>query len=121
MGLKNTPFHERVAALETQGNLRNRKGAKVLYEKRPDGLLVPVTTPDSSNRFPWKALTLALVMTMGVKTGLYTAYGEDQVMARAEAWAAQKPAANAALVLLQPEPVTNWLITQTKDVLGAVQ
>lgn len=118
MGPKNTPFHERVAALETQGNLRNRKGAKVLYEKRPDGLLVPVTTPDSSNRFPWKALTLAVVCMLGAKTLLYVAYGEEQVMLRAAALAEQKPAAQAAVVLLRPEPVTNWLIEQTKDVLG---
>ena len=113
-------FQDRVAELATKGRVRKRRGTSVLYEKRADGLLIPVTTADGVSVFPWKTLFASLAIMLAVKTGLYVVMGEQAVLQMAHSLAEDHTAAKAAVVLLQPEPLSGWLVSQTEDALTAL-
>lgn len=118
MSKRELQFEDRVTALAAKGSVRKRKGTQIIYAKRPDGLLVPVTAADISSRFPWKLLCFVVAAALGLKTGLFVVLGEEAVMMRAAELAQSRPAANAAVMLLQPEPVSEWLVVQTQDFIS---
>ena len=122
MSLDQTEFEQRATELAAKGRVRRRQGTSIVYEKRPDGLLVPVTTADATKSdFPSRTLLCFIGMMFAIKTGLFVTVGEEQVMMKANQLAENHIAGRAAVIIMQPEPVSAFLVTQTEDILLAMR
>lgn len=109
---QNKPFQQRIAQVDALKLGAKAKGARVLYEKRPDGLLVPVVTQEK-RRFPWGALVLAAVCMIALKGFIYAYFGVEMLEARVADLSAGTGLDKVFAFLLQPDRLSmqaaQWL------------
>ena len=70
-----------MAEVETRKREAASKHAKVLYKKRPDGLLVPVVLKEA-RRIPGLNLVFVIVCLIGLKGFIYFYFGADVLNVR---------------------------------------
>ena len=78
---QNKSFQHRMAEVETRKREATSKHAKVLYKKRPDGLLVPVVLKEA-RRIPWVRLAFVTMCLIGLKGFIYAYFGSEVLNVR---------------------------------------
>jgi len=78
---QNKSFQHRMAEVETRKREATSKHAKVLYKKRPDGLLVPVVLKEA-RRIPWVRLAFITMCLIGLKGFIYAYFGSEVLNVR---------------------------------------
>jgi hypothetical protein len=94
-----------MAEVETRKRGAHAKRAKVLYEKRPDGLLVPVVMKQP-RRIPWAPLLFAGVCLIGLKGFIYAYFGADVLEVRVSGLSQGIWSDQVFAFLLQPDPLS---------------
>lgn len=108
---QNKAFQQRVAQAETYKAKAKKKRARIAYDQRPDGLLVPIVVHDP-RRIPWKTLMLGIVCLVVLKGFIYAHFGADMVIARVADLENGNISQKVYAYALQPDRVSGWIATQ---------
>jgi len=109
---QNKSFQHRMAEVETRKREAASKHAKVLYKKRPDGLLVPVVLKEA-RRIPWLHLAFVVVCLIGLKGFIYAYSGTDVLNVRVTGLSQGNWSDQVFAFVLQPDAlslrVAEWM------------
>lgn len=114
------PFNQRLNRIE-RGRRRNSGGMGFIVH--PDGVVSPIGKPSSRLRFgfPLKGLLLAFVIAVAVKAYLMWAVGTDVYTLEIETMLAGTGFEQAAALILMPDALSAWVVTQYDAIYAFVQ
>ena len=110
-------FSQRLQGIRSRNDIRKRAGGKVTYKIREDGLVVPVTVSTGKSRFPIGMLVTLVLFLVAAKVGVHFHFGSDTVTSYTADLAENSAGLKVVDVMLQNEPVTDWLVNQTSDMM----
>lgn len=117
---QNKSFQHRMAEVETRKRGFKAKRAKVLYEKRPDGLLVPVVMQEK-RRIPWVTLLFAAVCLIGLKGFIYAYFGAEVIDVRVTGLSQGVWSDKIFAFILQPDPLSAQAAAWLEPILPDTQ
>ena len=97
-----------MAEVETRKREATSKHAKVLYKKRPDGLLVPVVLK-KARRIPWVHLAFVTVCLIGLKGFIYAYFGTEVLNVRVTGLSQGNWSDQVFAFVLQPDSISLWV------------
>jgi len=105
---QNKSFQHRMAEVETRKREATSKHAKVLYKKRPDGLLVPVVLK-KARRIPWVHLAFVTVCLIGLNGFIYAYFGTEVLNVRVTGLSQGNWSDQVFAFVLQPDSISLWV------------
>ncbi len=111
-------FKQRIEAINRKEKFRKRKDVKVFYEVRDDGLIVPVMSAEGGIRFPFQWLFFILIALLSLKTFVHVYFDEQQLTAYLENLYDRGLTLQIVAMMLENEPITDWLVDQTNEMLA---
>ena len=105
---QNKSFQHRMAEVETRKREATSKHAKVLYKKRPDGLLVPVVLK-KARRIQWVHLAFVTVCLIGLKGFIYAYFGTEVLNVLVTGLSQGNWSDQVFAFVLQPDSISLWV------------